>query len=379
MAILTITAATLTATSASEVDAQGSNQVFRVYFGTYTGAKSKGIYQGSFDVRTGQLTVTGLAAETESPSFLAWHPTHKYLYAVNESASLGPKKFGGVTAFAVETNGLLKTLNQKPTDGRSPCHLVVDASGQHVLVANYSSGDGVVIRIKPDGSLGTTSADFRHKGNGPNKQRQEGPHAHCITLDADNKYAMVTDLGIDKIMIYPYNDQTGKLGGLTYADVRPGSGPRHLAFSPDEKWAYVISEMASTMTVFRYEAIEKPLVEVQTLSTLPEAGIKNNSTAEVVVHPSGRFVYGSNRGHDSIAVFTVNADTGKLTLVQNQAAGGKTPRHFSLDPSGKWMLVAHQDSDTVAVFKVDAQTGLLSPAGAPVAVGSPVCVLFDRE
>ncbi|MGE3805936.1 MAG: lactonase family protein [Gemmataceae bacterium] len=343
-----------------------------VYIGTYTGKSSKGIYRAEFDPATGKLGKPVLAGETASPSFVALHPTGKFLYAVNETGK------GEVSSFAIDPkSGDLKFLNKQPAQGGAPCHLVVDKAGKHVLAANYSGGSVIVLPIQEDGSLGSATSFIQHKGSGPDPGRQKSPHAHSINLDKANRYAFVADLGLDKVLIYKYDPAKGTLTPTENTGaVPPASGPRHFDFSPDGKHAYVINEMKSTVTAYDYDADKGTLTALQTLSTLPKEGAKGNSTAEVRVHPSGKWVYGSNRGHNSIAVFTVDPATGKLTHVQNQGEGIKTPRNFNIDPSGKYLLVANQTSSSIVVYKIDPASGKLEPTGQVVEVGTPVCLRF---
>jgi 6-phosphogluconolactonase len=348
----------------------------RVYIGTYTGAKSKGIYVLELDLATGALSAPVLAAQTANPSFLAIHPSRRFLYAVGELDNFKGKKGGAVTAFAIDAKtGKLTQLNQQSSGGAGPCHLVVDAKGKNVLVANYGGGSVAVLPIDADGKVREASSFIQHKGSSVDKGRQEGPHGHSINLDAANRFAVAADLGLDKVLVYKFDADKGTLTPNTppSASVAPGSGPRHFAFQPNGRHAYVINEMKSTVTAFDYDAEKGVLKPIQTLSTLPRP-VKGNSTAEVQVHPSGKFVYGSNRGHNSIAIFTVDSKTGQLTAAGHQATGGKTPRNFGIDPTGKWLLAANQDSDTITVFRIDAKTGKLEPTEHKAEVGKPVCV-----
>lgn len=347
------------------------------YIGTYTGKGSKGIYRLDFDPATGQLSSRALVAELSNPTFLATDPSHRFLYAVNEISNLGGKKTGGVTGFAIDAKtGVLTPLNQQPSGGAGPCHLVVDRLGKHVLVANYVGGSVAVLPIEADGRLGNATAFIQHKGSGPNRQRQEGPHAHCVTLDAVNRFAFVCDLGLDKVLIYRYNTAAGTLtpNDPPALDLAPGAGPRHLAFHPNGRYAYVINEINSTVTACSYDANRGALKTLQTLSTLPKGFTGNNTTAEMQVHPSGKFLYGSNRGHDSIAVFAIDARTGELTPLGEQHQHIKEPRNFIIDPSGAFLIVGNQNADNLAVFQIDPQSGALKPHGTPVEVPVPVCV-----
>jgi 6-phosphogluconolactonase len=349
-----------------------------VYVGTYTDKDSKGIYRFDMDPETGKLTNRVLAAETKNPSFLAIHPNRQFLYAVGEVNDVAGKKGGGVSAFAIDAKtGDLKALNQQSSVGEGPCHLVVDKEGKCVLAANYSGGSAVVLPIKKDGSLGEQTSFHQHKGHSVNKERQEAPHAHSINLDPANRFAFVADLGLDAVLIYRFNkDCTLWANEPPSAAVSPGAGPRHFAFHPSGKFAYVINELHNTITGFRYDAEKGTLTKTQTITTLPKDFSGTSYTAEVVVHPTGKFVYGSNRGHNSIAIFTVNPENGELTAAGHQAEGIKTPRNFNIDPSGKFCLVANQDGNSIVVFAIDQKTGALKSTGITAEVPFPVCLKF---
>ena len=351
---------------------------YLVYFGTYTGAKSRGIYVSRFDTATGKISAATLAAETASPSFLALHPNGRFLYAAGESSEVGGAKQGGVTAFAIEPDGKLKPLNTQPSGGNGPCHLAVDAQGRFVFTANYGSGSVAALPIRKDGSLDAPASTMQHAGSSVNQQRQEGPHAHCVNLSPDQRFLLACDLGLDKVMIYQLGAKAHALSANepAFATVAPGSGPRHLAFDPRGKFVYVVNEMSSTVTVFAYDARRGALREVQTISTLPKDFTGQSWCAEIAVHPSGKFVYASNRGHDSIAVFAAERRAGRLAPVEFQPTQGRTPRHFALDPTGSWLLAENQASDNVVVFHVDTRTGALSASGQKLEVPSPVSAVF---
>ncbi len=356
---------------------------YHVYFGTYTSGKSKGIYISRFDSRTGKLSAPELAAETKNPSFLAAHPTEKFLYAVGEVNDALGQRAGAVNAYSLEAKtGKLTPLNQQTSGGTGPCHVAVDATGKCVLVANYGSGSIAALPIQSDGRLGVAATTIQHTGSSVNPKRQAGPHAHFITPSPDNRFALTCDLGLDKVLVYQLDAAAAKLTANQppHAVVPHGVGPRHLAFHPNGKFVYVINEMALTITTFSYEAKAGALFEEQNVATVPgDYSITDkDSCAEIAMHPSGRFVYGSNRGHDSIAVFTVDAKSGKLMLTQNQSTQGRTPRHFAIDPSGQWLLAENQNSDSVVVFAIDVVTGKLTPAGQTITVGSPVCAVFVK-
>ncbi|HET7216579.1 MAG TPA: lactonase family protein [Vicinamibacterales bacterium] len=355
----------------------------RVYIGTYTGAKSKGIYLSRLNPATGAMTVPALVAETPSPSFLALHPTTNYLYAVNEVDAFAGKPTGSVSAFAIDrASGGLTALNQQSSGGKGPAHLIVDRGGANVLVANYGGGSVAALPIEKDGNLRAPSSVIQHTGASVNPSRQKEPHAHSVNLDASGRRAYVADLGLDKIMIYGFDPATGVLtaNAPPSAAVAPGSGPRHLALHPSGRFAYVINELLLTVTAFTRDASSGGLTSLQTISTLPPGTASNASvsTAEVQVHPSGKFLYASNRGHDSITVFALDENTGRLTYVQTEPTQGSTPRAFGIDPTGSFLLAANQRSDTVVVFRIDRASGRLSPAGVSIDVGAPVCITFAR-
>jgi 6-phosphogluconolactonase len=352
----------------------------RVYFGTYTGAKSRGIYLSTLDLATGALSAPVLAATNTNPSFLALHPGGRFLYAVNEVGTFGGQPGGSVSAFAIEpASGQLRLLNQQGTRGAGPCHLTIDPAGRNVLVANYGGGSVTVIGLEADGRLGAVGSFIQHRGSSVNPRRQEAPHAHGVYLDAAHRLAFVPDLGLDRIQMYRFDAEQH---GLSAADPEPfvavkaGAGPRHLAFHPNGRFAYVINELQSSITAFAYDAARGSLRELQTVATLPADFQGESTTAEIAVHPGGRFLYGSNRGHDSIAAFAVDETTGRLALLQHQPTQGRTPRSFAIAPGGAFLVAANQDSDDVVVFRIDPRTGRLSPTGTKVAVGAPVCVLF---
>ncbi len=377
-----IAMSTLLAASLSTGAVSAQETAVRLYIGTYTGEQSRGIYMSQLDLATGALSPAELAAEAKNPSFLAIHPNRPFVYAVSEVADAGGKPTGAVSAFAMDpASGKLTLLNQQSSQGAGPCHLVVDATGRCVLVANYGGGSCAALPIGADGKLGEATAAIQHAGKSVNPARQEGPHAHSINLDPANRFAVVADLGLDKVLIYRFDAAKGTLtaNDPPSAAVAPGAGPRHFAFHPSGKFAYVINEIANTVTAFQYDASRGSLHEIQTITTLP-AGYKETShTAEVVVHPSGKFLYGSNRGHDSIAVFTIDAATGKLTAAGHQLTGGKTPRNFAVDPTGKWLLAENQGSGTIVVLQIDPKTGALSRTAHRLEVASPVCIRYVRQ
>jgi 6-phosphogluconolactonase len=346
----------------------GLAEKVHVYVGTYTRGESKGIYHCAFDSQTGALENLGLAAETPSPSFLKIHPNRKYIYAVNESGA------GSITAFAIDSKtGTLSQLNQQSTHGGGPCHLAVDRAGRFVITANYTGGNLCVLPIKVDGSLGEAVHVEQHKGSSVNPKRQKGPHAHSIDFSGDDTFAISCDLGLDKALIYRFDGETGKLvaNDPAFLKLAPGAGPRHFALHPDNQRAYVLNEINSTITACNWNGKTGALYASKTVSTLPEGFAGNNSTAEIFTHPGGKFVYASNRGHDSIAVFSAD-----LALIEHESIRGKTPRNFAIDPTGAWLLAAGQNSNTIAVFRIDSETGKLEPVGDPTSVPTPVCIMF---
>ena len=352
-----------------------------VYIGTYTGGKSKGIYVSRFDSATGQLTSPELAVATPDPSFLAKHPEKQVLYAAGESSNLDGKGVGAVSAFSLNAKtGQLTLLNLRSSGGAGPCHIAVDPTGQCLLVANYGSGSIAALPIRADGSLAEPGTVIQHHGSSVNSERQAGPHAHFITPDPANRFALACDLGLDQVLVYRLDAAKSQLAANDppFAAVKPGSGPRHLAFHPSGRFVFVINEMGSTLTAFAYDAQRGALKEMQTISTLPAKFSGISFCAEVGVHPTGKFVYGSNRGHDSIAVFGFDPASGKLTCLDYQSTQGKTPRHFAMDPTGQWLFTENQSSDSIVIFRIDSQTGRLQPTGQSVSVGAPVCAVFVR-
>jgi 6-phosphogluconolactonase len=353
------------------------------YVGTYTGRGSRGIYL--FQVAGGDepaLKPLGLAAELASPSFLAVDASRHRLFAVNEVNSVDGEPGGGVSAFSFDpTSGKLTALNRQSSRGAGPCHLALAPDGRHVLAANYGSGSVAVLPIGEDGLLGEATDFHQHAGHGPNPRRQEGPHAHCVTFSPDGRRVFVCDLGLDKVMIYHFDAATGKLtpNDPPYAELKPGAGPRHMAFGINARFAYVINELDSTVTTFAYDAASGALETIGSTSTLPTDFRGENTTAEIAVHPSGKFLYASNRGHDSIAAFVIDQATGTPTLLEHQPTGGRTPRHFAIDPAGEVLVAENQNSGTMKMFRIDATTGRLTATGELVETPTPVCTVFVGE
>ena len=358
---------------------------YLMYVGTYTeeGSKSKGIYAYRFDPDTAEITPLGLVAETINPSFLAVHPNHRFLYAVNEVGDYKGQKSGAVSAFAIDhATGKLTLLSQVASKGADPCYITVDKTGKYVLVANYTGGSVAVFPVLADGRLGEASDFVQHTGHGTNLERQEAPHAHSIDLSPDNRFAIVDDLGLDETLVYRFDSAKGLLTTnnpqiyTTLAKADPGAGPRHFAFHPNGRFAYVINEMQSTVSVFAYDSAGGVLRSRQTISTLPKGFAEHNDDAEVQVHPSGKFLYASNRGHDSIAVFAIDANQGTLSLIEYAPTKGKTPRSFEIDPTGSLLFAENEKSNNIVAFHIDQQTGRLTPTGKVFDVAEPVCVKF---
>ncbi len=350
-----------------------------VYVGTYTTGKSEGIYLLRLNLTSGELKHVSTTKGVKDPSFLAIAPSRRYLYAVNEVEEFAGKKSGAVSAFAVDQRtGALRLLNQRPSLGGAPCYVVVDRTGRFVLVANYSGGNFAVIPVNRDGSLGEATDLKQDLGSSINAERQERPHAHCIVLDPANRFAYGCDLGTDKIMIFRFDSRRGKLIPNTKPSVeaKPGAGPRHLTFHPGGKYAYVINELHATVTAFARDRIKGNLNEVQTVSTLPRDPTVADSGADIHVSPKGRFLYCSNRGHDSIAAFKIDPRNGELTFIAHESTGGKTPRNFAIDPTGAFLLAANQKSDNIVTFRIDPKTGRLGATGHVAEVPSPVCLKF---
>jgi len=351
------------------------------YVGTYTedGSKSKGIYAYRFDADTGQITSLGLAAETTNPSFVALHPNGRILYVVNEVQNYKGPNSGGVSAFSIDrSTGKLTFLNEVPSRGADPCYITLDRTGKYVLVANYTGGSIAVFPVLEDGKLGEASAFVQHTGQGTNPERQEKAHAHSIDLSPDNRFAMVDDLGLDELLVYKFDSGTGSLtpNNPPFAKLDPGAGPRHFALSPSGKFAYVVAEMHSTVTLFSNDEKTGTLHPVQTVSALPKDFTGQNDDAEIQMYPSGKFLYASNRGSDTITEFAIDPGKGTLTPVAYTPTQGKIPRSFEIDPTGKFLFAANQKSDNIVVFRIDPNTGHLTPTGQVLDVGSPVCVKF---
>ncbi len=357
---------------------------YLLFVGTYTEKESKGIYAYQFDSASSGLTPLGLAAETTNPSFLAIDPSHRFVYAVNEVGKYKDASSGVVSAFAIDSQkgfgptGKLQLLDEVASRGADPCYISFDKTGKYVLVANYTGGSVAVFPVQPDGHIGEASAFVQHAGSSVNRERQEGPHAHWIEITLDNRFAIAVDLGLDELLVYRFDARTGSLtpNNPPFAKLDPGAGPRHLAFHPNGKFAYVVNELQSSITTFAYDASHGELHKLKTVSTLPKNFSGSNDTAEIKVHPSGKFLFASNRGHDTIALFSIESKTGALTLVDHFPTQGKTPRNFEIDPTGKFLFVANQNTNNIAVFQVDPNTGRLTSTKQTVEVPTPVCLKF---
>lgn len=348
-----------------------------VYIGTFTTKGAAGIYIGRLEIATGALEITDVVAGVASPAFLALHPSLPYLYAVNEVREFAGQPAGGVSAFAIHpTTGRLALLNQQSSGGAGPCHLSVDATGRCVLVANYGGGSVAVLPIGADGSLGERSDFVQHHGSSVNPRRQDKPYAHSITPDPTNRCALACDLGADRVLVYRLDPAAGRLtpNATPWIATQPGAGPRHLAFHPNGRYLYAINELNSTLVAYAYDPEHGDLAELQTVSTTPASFTGENWPADVHVAASGLFVYGSNRGHDSIVIFAIDPATGQLSLVGHAPTEGRWPRNFALDPTGTCLLVANQESDSIVTFRLDCETGRLQPAGHVAEVPCPVCV-----
>jgi 6-phosphogluconolactonase len=343
----------------------------RVYAGTYTTRGSEGLYALEFDSATGQLSRRRLLARLENPSFLALHPRGPWVYAVGEQ-----QDGGTVTALSLQG----EILSRQSTIGKGPCHVGVDPLGEYLACANYGSGSVSLHPIGQDGQVEAASDFVQHEGSGPVAERQAGPHAHSANFNSSGRFLIAADLGIDRLMVYELDRKNGKLSSHVAegVSVEPGSGPRHFAFHPNGHWAYLISELSNTIAMYQWDADAGQLAPLQTISTLP-AGYEGESyCAEIRVHPSGRFLYGSNRGHNSLAIFAVDETDGSLTRLGYVSTEGDHPRHLTISPDGQWLLVANMNSDNVVVFRVAADGGL-EAVGDALSLPAPTCLIFGRE
>jgi 6-phosphogluconolactonase len=361
-----------------------------VYVGTYTEAirfgtgkilegKGEGIYLYRMDPATGALELDSTTTGVVNPSYLAIDPTQRFLYAVNELKTYEDKPTGTVSSFAVDVeSGRLEFLNKQLTHGTDPCHVTVDAKRRNIFVANFMSGSVCVLPVRKDGSLGEASDFIQHLGSSVDPVRQKGPHAHSVTLDRTNRFAFVPDLGLDKLMVYTFDRTRGMLEphAAAWIKVKPGAGPRHVGLHPGGKFAFLINELDSSLAALSFDARKGVFTELQVVPTLPEGFQGESTCADIQVAPSGRFVYASNRGHDSLVIYRIEQRTGKLTYVGHQSTQGRTPRQFEIDPTGRFLLVGNQDTDTIVPFRIDPKTGALAPTGQVLQVPTPVCVKF---
>lgn len=356
----------------------------RVYVGTWNQAganppsQKEGIFWFNFDTESGRLDLAGAADAGPNPAFLTFSADGRYLYAINEVTSFQGKEGGGVSAFAVDKSGSLTHLNSQPTFGGHPCYISLDRSGRWAMVSNYRSGNVVVYPIGTDGRLGVFSVRIQHEGKGSNPARQEGPHAHSIQADPSNRWVLAADLGLDQVRVYALGTDKGTLTPHTQPAIQlhAGAGPRHLDFHPNGRWLYIINELDSTVAFFETDLETGRFHHRQTLSTLPGDYEGEKWAADIHVHPSGRFVFASNRGHDSIAILKVDPARGELELAGLAPSGGRTPRNFAISPGGEWLLVANQDANNLVALRVDTASGQLSATGDEVNIPAPVCVRF---
>ncbi len=381
----TVVAAFLAAASHGEKPLKSSahqqNDYF-VYVGTYTGPESKGIYGYRFDEGTGSLVSLGVAAEVVNPSFVITDPSQRHLYAVTERVERGPNAYktsGTISSYSIDSKtGALTFLNKVSSGGSMPCHLVVDKSGKILFVSNYGTGSVASFALEPDGKIGEMTGLDQHSGSSVDPQRQQGPHAHAVVLSPDNRFLFVPDLGLDRIHIYQVDQakRTFKPNNPSFVSVKPGMGPRHFAFGATARFAYAICEMGSSVVAFSYNRQSGKLTPIQTISALPADFTGVDNSAEIELAPSGRFLYASNRGHDSIAVFQVDAKSGLLNKIQTVPTQGKTPRNFAIDPTGRFLLAANQDSSNIVAFTIDPNSGELTPTSQTTKTSSPVSIVF---
>lgn len=360
----------LTASSARAAD-------MYVYFGTRVTGPGKGFSLAHFDTDTGKLTKPKFLIEDEMPAFFVIHPDGRHLYTCNSTNTLHDE--GWISAYSIDPKtGEITLLNRKTSGGANPSYICLDKTGRYALVANYQGGNIIVLALKPDGSLGERTGSDQHTGHSINPERQTRPYSHSVIVDPSNRFALNADLGLDKLFVYRFNEQDGSLtpNDPPFAAVKPGSGPRHVKFHPNGRWVYLINEMAGAVTGFNWDAAKGSLTEFQTVSTLPTGFTNTNASAELEIHPNGRFLYGSNRGHDSLVVFAIDPATGKLSLVEHVSSQGKLPRNFTFDPTGRWILCTNHGSDNAVVFRADGATGKLTPVGPPVEVPFPFCERF---
>ncbi len=361
-----------------------------VFVGTYTEpirfgtgqilqGGGRGIYCLRLDPASGELTQCGLTEGVRNPSYLAFDRERRFLYAVNELKEFAGEPGGAVSAFAIDrATGALRLINKVASQGGDPCHLMVTPQGGHVLAANFMTGHVTVLPIRPDGGLLPARQVILHAGSSIDPVRQTGPHAHAVAMDAAGRFVFVPDLGLDQVVVYRFDAAAGRLlpAEPPFVAAAPGAGPRQLVMHPDGRHAYLVNELNCTMTAFDYDAASGRLTELQTLPTLPEDFTGRNICAEVQVSPDGRFLYGSNRGHDSLVAYAIEKVSGRLSLLGHTSTGGEIPRNFDISPDGRWLAVANQDTGDVVMFRRDQASGALTRVGTPVAVPTPVCVRF---
>ncbi len=353
-----------------------------VCVGTYTeseGSTSEGMYVYRMDPASGTLTFERVVKGVPNPSFLEIHPQHGFIYAVNEVGNFAGQPGGGVSAFSVNSSvelNVVNALNAQLSHGADPCYISIEHTGRFALVANYGSGSVAMLPIRTDGQLGPATDMIQHSGSSSHPERQAGPHAHCILPDPTNRFAVAADLGADKLLIYQMDLENGKLHKHAEVQVQPGAGPRHLTFHPKGRYAYLINELNSTLNAYRYDSNSGTFEELQTICTLPSDFKSGNLCADIHISPNGKYLYASNRGHDSIAFFFIDENRGTLTCQSHTSTGGQEPRNFAIDPSGSFLLAANQKSDNIVTFKIDPDTGQLSTTGHEVEISMPVCVKF---
>jgi 6-phosphogluconolactonase len=353
-----------------------AGQELRFYVGGYASNDQKGIHLCSLNTQTGELSIKQGFSGVINPSYLCLSPNKQFLYAVNETGKFKEISGGSITAFAIDQNDhSLRLLNQQASHGGSPCYVCVDQQSAYVFLANYNGGNAASYAIQPDGSLSEALSIVQHEGSSVNPRRQKKAYAHSIVLSPDNRFAFVADLGIDKLMIY--RCQEGKLiaNQPPFVQVQPGAGPRHFTFHPNGKLAFLINELDCTLMSFTYDADKGALHAIQTVPSLPQDYSGNNTCADIHVHPSGKFLYGSNRGHDSIVAYAI-AENGTLTYIAHESTQGKTPRNFALDPQGHFLLAANQETGNIVSYRIDAQSGKLTPTGHAIEINRPVCIKF---
>ena len=367
---VSVLAATMLAHVASATDA------CRVYFGTTAGGDERGIYTALLDTQTGTLGEAVRVSDSVRPGFIVIHPDGKHLYATEATGSAPAEESGVVSAYRIEEDGMLTDLNTQPSGGVGPCYVSLDPAGKQLLVANYGSGSCAILSILADGTLGKPTAIRRHNGSGPNPERQEAAHTHSFNCDPSGQFALATDLGIDTILVYRLSNGTIAPNIPSIIHTAPGAGPRHLTFSPDGKFVYACMELNGTVSAYAYEAGE--LTEIQTLPTLPDDFDGANLTSEVRLTPDGRFLYVGNRGHESLAIFGVDLETGKLTALGHEPTQGNHPRHFNIDPTGQFLIVANLYSNNAVVFRINQETGQLDFTGSEISVPASTCIQFHN-